>query len=290
MSSARLQSLVRCVKTPRSYFHGRTHVESCIPNNILVFPRTTGTDLRRATFELRPHHRFVLIFNLATVGVVRVDSAQVKLRPGQGMLILPYQFHVFPETRREQILWLFVTFECDRPAPLEQFRGKVFRFGASVRQRLISFLELYRCDDGECVNQILAFEVASLLAQLRSQIGEFQGPPRAADRRSRQLLDEINDYLRRSRPDAISVQDAAKHLSISESRLRARFRAAFGSSLGNYLRNYRLHLVIESIRDTRRNFTQIASDLGFPDSATFTRFVRKQTGYTPTQFRRRTIN
>lgn len=265
-------------------------MESCVPNNILVFRRTTGADLRRATFELRPHHRFVLIFNLLTVGVVRVDSSRVKLRPGQGMLILPYQFHAFPETRREQILWLFVTFECDRPAPLEQFRGQVFRFGASVQQRLISFLELYRSDDEEYVNQVLAFEVASLLAQLRSEIGESHGPTMAPDRRSRQLLDEINGYLRRSRPDTISVQDVAKRLSISESRLRARFRAAFGSSLGYYLRNYRLHLVIESMRDTRRNFTQIANDLGFPDSATFTRFVRNQTGYTPTQFRRRTIN
>lgn len=290
MQRQRLSSLVQAVPIPRSYFHGRTHVESCIPNNILIFRRTTGADLRRATFELRPHHRFVLIFNLTTVGIVRVDGAEVKLRPGQGMLILPYQFHAFPETRREQILWLFVTFECDRPAPLEQLRGKVFRFGASVRQRLISSLGLYRSDDGEYANQTLAFEVASLLAQLQSEIRDSKGPPAAADRQSRQLLDEINGYLRQARPGASTVQDAAKHLSISESRLRARFRAACGSSLGYYLRNYRLHLTIECIRDTRRNFTQIASDLGFPDSAAFTRFVRNQTGYTPTQFRRRMIS
>jgi AraC-like DNA-binding protein len=76
---------------------------------------------------------------------------------------------------------------------------------------------------------------------------------------------------------------------VSESRLRARFRAAFGSSLGSYLRNYRLHTAIERMRDTRQNFTEIASDLGFLDSATFTRFVHRQTRYTPTEFRRRLI-
>lgn len=285
-----LESLARAVGTPRSYFHGRTHLESCVPNNILMFRRTTGADLRRAAFELRPHHRFVLIFNLATVGVVRLDSAEMELRPGEGLLILPYQFHVFPKTQREEILWLIVTFECDRPAPLEQFRDKVFRFGTPIRRRLVSLLELYRFDDEESVNQILAYEASCLLTQLHTLVRESNASTMTVDRRSRQLLDDINAYLRHSRPARMSVQDAAKRLNVSESRLRARFRAAFGSSLGSYLRNYRLHLAIEKMRDTRRNFTEIATDLGFPDSASFTRFVRRQTSDTPTEFRRRLIH
>jgi AraC-like DNA-binding protein len=285
----RLEALTRAVGIPRNYFHGRTHIESCVPNNILVFRRTTGTDLRRAAFELRPHHRFVLIFNLATVGVVRVDSAEMEVRPGEGLLILPYQFHVFPKTRREDILWLIVTFECGHPAPLEQFRGKVFRFGPTIRRRLISLLELYGSEDEECLNQILAYETSCLLAQLHFQVRDPRASSMTVDLRSHQLLEDINGYLRQSRTASVRVQDAARHLNVSESRLRARFREAFGSSLGSYLRNYRLHLAIERMRDTRLNFTQIASDLGFPDSATFTRFVRQQTKYTPSEFRRRLI-
>lgn len=287
--SPRLEFLTRAVGIPRNYFHGRTYVESCVPNNILMFRRTTGADLRRAAFELRPHHRFVLIFNLATSGVVRIDSVETELRPGEGVLILPYQFHVFPKTQREEILWLVVTFECDRPAPLEQFRGKVFRFGTSVRRRLVSLLELYGSDDEESVNQILAYEASCLLAQLQPLVRESKASPMTVDRRSRQLLEDINGYLRHSRPANISVQDVAEHLNVSESRLRTRFRAAFGSSLGSYLRNYRLHTAIERMRDTRQNFTEIASDLGFPDSATFTRFVHRQTKYTPSEFRHRLI-
>lgn len=286
---SRLESLACAAGIPRSYFHGRTHAEGCIPNNILMFRRTTGSDLRRASFALRPHHRFVLIFNLATAGVVRIDSAEMRLRSGEGLLILPYQFHVFPWTQREEILWLVLTFECDRPAPLEQFRGKVFRFGSSIRRRLVSLLELYRSEDQESVNQILAYEAACLLAQLQLLVRESKASPMTVDQRSRQLLDDINGYLRHSRPANISVQDAAKLLNVSESRLRARFRMAFGSSLGSYLRNYRLHVAIERMRDTRRNFTEIASDLGFPDSAAFTRFIRRQTRYTPSEFRRRLI-
>lgn len=264
-------------------------MESCVPNNVLLFCRTSGAELRHATFESRPHHRFVLIFNLATVGAVRIDQTEVELRPGEGILILPYQFHAFPKTRREEILWLIVTFECDRPAPFEQFRGKVFRLGPAIRRRLVSLLEQYGADEEEPVNQVLAFELASLLAQLQPLVRDSLALPRVADRRSRQLLDDVESYLHRSRTAAISVQDVARNLHISESRLRDRFRAAFGSSLGTYLRNYRLHRAIDRMRDTRRNFTEIANDLGFPDAATFTRFVRRQTGYTPSEFRRRLI-
>lgn len=281
--------MVYNVGVPRSYFHGRTHLENCIPNNILMFRRTTGADLRRATFELRPHQRFVLIFNLATAGSVRIDRAEVELRPDEGLLILPYQFHAFPKVFREKILWLIVTFECDRPLQLEEFRGKVFRYDSSIRRRLVSLLELYHSGDEESVNQILAFEMACLLTQLQTTVRKSKALPVAPDRRSRQLLDDINAYLRRSQPAMISIQDAAKRLNISESRLRARFRAAFGSSLGYYLRNYRLHVAIERMRDSRQTFTEMANDLGFPDSATFTRFIRRHTGYTPSEFRRRLI-
>ena len=224
------------------------------------------------------------------MGTVRIDRAEVEVRPGEGLLILPYQFHAFPKTRREEILWLIVTFECDRPAPLEQFRGKTFRFGAAIRRRLVSLLELYSGREEESANQILAFEVACLLAQLQPLVRESTASPMYADRRSRQLLDEIEVFLRRSRPMNMSVSDVAKHLHVSESRLRVRFRAAFGSSLGAYLRNYRLHVAIEHMRDTRLNFTEISNNLGFPDSASFTRFVRCQTGYTPSEFRRRMID
>lgn len=285
----RLKTLIRSMGVPRSYFHGRTHSESFVPNNILMFRRTTWADLRRATFEMRPHHRYVLIFNLATLGSVRIDRAEVELRPGEGLLILPYQFHLFPKTRREDILWLIITFECDRPSLLEQFRGKVFSFGAPVMRRLLSLAKLFRSEDEEWLNQILAFELACLVAQLQPLVREPKMLPIVADGRARQLLDDIEGYLRNSHPVITSIQEVAKYLRLSESRLRSRFRAAFGSSLGAYLRNYRLHVVIEHLRDTRRNFTQIANDLGFPDSATLTRFVRSQTGYTPSEFRRSLI-
>lgn len=239
-----------------------------------MFRRTTGDDLRRATFELRPHHRFVLILNLATVGVVRID------------LSVPC-FSQDPAARNSLADHYFRV----RPA---RAVGAVSRqslsVGAAIRRRLASLLERYAAGEEKSFNQVLAFELACLLTQLQPLVCESAASTAAADRRFRQLLDDIEGHLRQSRTVAIGVRDVTKRLHISASCLQARFCTVFGSSLGTYPRNYRLHLAIDSMRDTRRNFMEIASDLGFPDSATFTRFVRRQTGYTPSEFRRRMIN
>jgi AraC-like DNA-binding protein len=289
MSLSPLHSLARAVGVPKNYFHGRTRAETCVPNNILIFRRTTRADLQRATFELRPHHRFVVIFNLATAGVVRIDGVPIALQPEQGLMILPFQFHTFPETDQDDILWLILTFECDQPAALEEFRGKIFPTDRTTRNRLTVLLGQYRAANDETTNQVLALETACLLAGLRPLVRKAMIPRTTTDQRARQLLDDIDAHLRSSPSVAVSIEGLAERLHVSESRLRARFRAAFGTTLGVYLRNYRLHLVIELMQDTRRNLTEIASELGFADSATFTRFFRTQVGATPSVFRRRMV-
>jgi AraC-like DNA-binding protein len=289
MAFSPLHSLARAVGVPKNYFHGRAHAETCVPNNILIFRRTTRADLQRATFELRPHHRFVLIFNLATAGVVRIDGVPTALQPQHGLMILPFQFHTFPETDQDDILWLILTFECDQPAALEEFRGKIFPIDRVTQERLTVLLGQYRGANEEMANQVLALETACLLAGLRPLVRKAIVPRTTTDRRARQLLDDIDAHLRRSPGVGVSIEGLAERLHVSESRLRARFRAAFGTTLGVYLRNYRLHLVIELMQDTRRNLTEIANELGFADSATFTRFFHTQVGTTPSAFRRRMV-
>ncbi|WP_370155319.1 helix-turn-helix domain-containing protein [Ferrovibrio sp.] len=79
----------------------------------------------------------------------------------------------------------------------------------------------------------------------------------------------------------------ARRLGISETHLNRVCRAAFGTSaLGAISRR----LALEATRDltfTVLSVKEIAYSLGFEDPAYFTRFFTKQTGETPTAFRRR---
>ena len=288
MPSTFLQQ-VRALGAPRNYFHGRSYAEVCAANNIILFSRTKRQDLQRATFELRPHHRCVLLFNLQTRGMVLIDGVRVPLQPGHGLLILPFQAHTFPEVEADDLLWLILTFETSQLDWLEDFRGKVFSIDDAAREHLGRILRLYRSPEDETASQLLGLETSLLLSRLRPLVRKPGVARATADRGARQLLSNIDARLRASRGGPVSIGELAASLHISEGRLRARFRAAFSTTLGAYLSNYRLHRVIELMRDTRLNLTEIAGELGFADSAAFARFFRQQTGSTAREFRKRML-
>lgn len=84
-----------------------------------------------------------------------------------------------------------------------------------------------------------------------------------------------------------SVVYYAKQLAISEVHLNRVCRAAFNMSA---LAVINQRVVLEAMRDltfTLMSVKEIAYSLGFDDPAYFTRFFTKQTGVTPTQFRKR---
>jgi AraC family transcriptional regulator len=287
--SLTLPQQVRRLGAPRNYFHGRSYADLCTTNNLILFSRTTRQELQRATFELRPHHRCVLIFNLATDGIVLIDGIRTLLQPQHGLLILPFQAHTFPEIAAENVLWLILTFETDQLEWLEDFRGKVFPLDASTVDQLTRILALYRSPNEETSAQLLGLETSMLLARLRPLVRKPRGTPTSTDHAARALLASIDARLRAARGAPVSIGELATSLHISESRLRARFRAAFSTTLGSYVSNYRLHRVIELMRDTRLNLSEIAVELGFSDSASFARFFRTQTGTTAKDFRRRML-
>ena len=290
MAVPQLSAQVRALGTPQNYFHGRSYAEVCLANNIILFNRTTRQELQRATFELRPHHRCVLVFNLQTRGVVSIDGTRTLLEPGYGLLILPFQSHTFPDVAADEILWLILTFETEQLVPLEDFRGKVFAIDGTTLVQLATLLRLYQSPDDETSNQLLGLEASALITRLRPLVRKASVARMTTDQRARQLLKDIDALLRSARGARVSINEIAAALDISESRLRARFRAAYSTTLGSYLSNYRLHRVIEFMRDTRLNLSEIAGELDFTDSAAFARFFRNETGSTASDFRRRMLN
>lgn len=259
-------------------------------NNVILFSRTSRHELQKATFELRPHHRCVLIFNLQTRGVVSIDGARTLLEPGHGLLVLPFQSHTFPEVAADEVLWLFVTFETKQLGSLEDFRGKVFAVDGTALGQLATLLRLYQTPGDETSSQLIGLEISALITRLRPLVRRAGVARITSDERARQLLNDIDDRLRAARGAPVSIGELAAALHISERRIRARFRAAFSTTLGSYLSNYRLHRVIELMHDTRLNLSEIAGELEFADSAAFARFFRNQTGSTARDFRRRMLD
>ncbi len=97
------------------------------PDNIICFCRRSATDLNRPQRGRALHHRFVLILALETAVTVAVDDRAIRLNPDEGLLVLPFQFHDYIQPEREELRWLFITFDMIDAVPLQALRFRPVR-------------------------------------------------------------------------------------------------------------------------------------------------------------------
>jgi len=279
-----LGRLAAVLREPADYFAGRGGEPWCWPRNLIAFARQTRRDLQRRTFESRLHSRYVLVVNLDTAGTLNLDSTSYRLRPGQCHLIFPHQLHTFHDLDREEILWLFLTFELPDDAPLHPLRQATLRVDGPLHALLVEFLLAYR------TRKASAHRLQSILSEILLRLVEAAGS--AGKRRvaradlDGKLLETVHRQHTRALPDALTVQDLATHLRLSESRLRARFRETFGLSLGEYLRHLRLQEAVAMMRHSQASLTEVALSCGFGSSSAFSRAFAAWAGSSPRAFRK----
>ncbi len=92
-------------------------------------------------------------------------------------------------------------------------------------------------------------------------------------------------YLEQNFSSDVRVEDIARSVFISASRLSHVFKETTGMSLGDYLTRMRIDRACQLLMQGELSITQIAFSLGFNDSAYFTRLFSKTTGMSPTVYR-----
>jgi len=283
-----LRRLAAGLREPADYFAGAGGAPWCWPLNLIAFTRKTRRDLQRRTFESRLHTRYVLVTNLETAGTLNLDSTPYRLRPGECHLIFPHQLHTYHDVDREDILWLFVTFELPDATPLRTLRQAIVPLDPEMRRMLGIFLDAYRMKKNSPHRlQGILSSILLHMVQSASHIGKrIAREPRTGSR----FLETIHRHHARHLPDALSVDDLARMMKISESHLRSMFRKTFGLSLGAYLRNLRLQEAVAMLHHSEASITDTALSCGFDSSSAFSRAFRNWSGMTPRKFRKSLAN
>jgi len=102
-----------------------------------------------------------------------------------------------------------------------------------------------------------------------------------------ELTRQTVSYLRQHYADTdLSRSQMATHIAVSESYLTRVFRRDLGISPREYLVRYRVARAKELLRLTNHSVTEIAHQIGYDDSAYFSRVFREETGRSPLVFRR----
>jgi AraC-like DNA-binding protein/quercetin dioxygenase-like cupin family protein len=94
-------------------------------------------------------------------------------------------------------------------------------------------------------------------------------------------------YLQDHYAEAIYACDLSKHLSMSETRVKALFRETLGIPWGRYLQTYRVQQATSLFAAGELNVTEIAAAVGFETLGHFESTFRALAGMTPTVFARK---
>src|ERR1700722_3347812 len=121
-----LEKLTALLPSPLRPLHGKRAAPLALPDNIVCFCRRSATDLNRPQRGRALHHRYVLILALQTAVTVAVDDRAIRLNADEGLLVMPFQFHDYIQPAREDLRWLFITFDTIDAVPLQPLRFRPF--------------------------------------------------------------------------------------------------------------------------------------------------------------------
>ena len=251
-----------------------------LPDNIVCFQRCAASELNRPRRGRALHHRCVLIIALKTSVTLRVDDRAIRLHEGEGILILPFQFHHYVEPETEDMRWMFVTFDDGDVARYEALRFRPFSLTPEISGLAADLVASYLQEGPE--SDILPLWLALLLARLRRQEPvKREGQMTAI---APGMVMQVNQLVHQN-SQPLGIKEIAGALGISQSHLRARFRASCGVSLGKHLRRLRLEKACGLLRLTPNRVSEIAELCGFNSIYHFSRAFHAQYGVSPMAYR-----
>lgn len=265
-------------------YHASPHMGApLLPRNVLVFGRSKAGHLTRQTQA--QHHRHVLITALKGSGGVAIDAEARFLKPGEALLILPFQSHCYIDIQPAGIEWLFVTFDHARDSRLASIAGNgSIQVDEPGRGHLLDLLRAWQ-EPGR--GGETALHLALWLQRLGRGIGKGGRRASAPGVEIRNLVSAVNRFAIENRHRPFVLAEIAKALGISASLLRMRFRAATGNSVGRHVREIRLNFACRLLHDTGQRIGEIAENCGYDSVFAFSRAFQNAFHCSPSAYRRR---
>jgi AraC-like DNA-binding protein/quercetin dioxygenase-like cupin family protein len=267
--------------SPIEYFTGQSFQRPGLPDNILLFARLSADPL--ASTASHHHHRYVLIICLSGSGTVILNQHPLRLEPGTAVLVHPLQFHHYTDVSKEDICWLFLTFEMAVTEDVSSWRNQIVSIDSRVYTLLHELSVLWNNPQG---TQAERREIPLLLGWLVIHLtnlaqGQHHSP---APRLGMEVFFRVEKWLSQNPVFNWSIPLLAQGLGMSERHLRRCFLAETHVGIGRFLQERRM---LKSITVLRRDgrVSDAAEAGGYSSLYVFSRAFRRMFGRSPRDYR-----
>lgn len=220
-----------------------------------------------------------IYFIVAGEGRVEIQDKKVILTPGKMYIIPPnIKFNIICDDYIEKF---YMHFNAELFSGYDLFDGVDRCESAEIDESYL--IELLECAKSEKLSDVVKFK--SMLFQSISvflkKLSLHFDSKLAVNYKYRSIYKLINNNLNAK----LTSQDIASSLNISYSSLIKKYKKDTGMTLNSYIRNALLKKAIEKLMFTDASIKEIAFDLKFTDAFYFSRFFKKQTGFSPRDYK-----
>jgi AraC-like DNA-binding protein len=256
-----------------------------IPTDVGYFPKATG----HARERMDGIDQAVLIYCVTGSGWCRTPTAELKVSPGELLIVPPGAAHKYgaDERRPWTIHWVHAKGRLLRPyldelhtvdQPTVAFIGKdpqtvaLFEEVLEIAESGYGFAQLLQA------GQALSHLFAVLVRRSRETHREADD----TEQRVAQSIEYLKSHLERG----LDVKSMAKLAGLSPSHYSALFKLQTGYAPIDYMARLRMHRACQLLDTTNHSMKSIASMVGYQDQLYFSRVFRAINEVSPREYRR----
>jgi len=231
--------------------------------------------------EQRAPGTFTQIFwTISGTGKVRLGRRWIRLSPGTVFIYEPGEEHELQASEGDVWNYRWITLDGSQVSALLKSLGlgRVQSSGPCPEHLFRQINESLRdaTPRGERKASLLGYE---LLLRAASSVTDSSSVEPVLARRTREVLDS------RFHESTLNIETLAVELKVHRTTLYRIFVRSYGVSPIQYLMRIRLGRALERLKESAEPVATIAQECGLPDTAYFSKLVKKVTGLSPLRFR-----